>query len=112
MLGWRNCTDRMRLIRLVPLLTYFPPHLAPPKPVNVSLVNVSCLVTTLMTLVTTLMEIMMVMTLLTMALSVVIVTGSQGTGPRLLPLSASLDNDNNHYHDGNYGNLSLVKNIQ
>ena len=113
MLCWRNRTDRLRLIRLVPLLTYFPPHLAPPQLVNVSLVNVSGLVTTLMTLVLTpLMEIMMVMTLLTMALSMMIVTGSQGTGPRLLPLSASLDNDNNHYRDGNYGNLSLVKNIQ
>ena len=110
MLCWRNFPDRLRLITLVPLLTFFPLDLAPPQPVNVSLVNVSGLVTPLMTLVTTpVMEIMMMMTLLTM----VSVTGSQGTGPCLLPLSASLDNDsNNHYPEGNYGNLSLVKNIQ
>lgn len=104
-----HCANRLRLIKLVPLLTCFPLHLSPPQPVNVSLVNVSRLVTLVM-------EVMMVMTLLTMSLvplPLVMVTGSQGTGPCLPPLSASLDNDNNnHYLDENYGNLSLVKNIQ
>ena len=68
-------------------LTYCLLSLTLPQPVNVSLVNVSSI------MVTPVMEILMVsvMTLLTMDdLSVMMVTGSQGTGPRLFPLSASL----------------------
>ena len=84
-----------------PLLTCCPLHLAPPQPVYVSLVNVSGI------MMTPVMELLMIpmMTFLMM------VTGFQGTGPCLPPLSASLEY-NNHYPDGNYGNLSLVKNIQ
>ena len=69
-------------------LTYCLLSLALPQPVNVSLVNVSSI------MMTPVMEILMVsmMTLLTMGdLSVMMVTGSQGTGPRLFPLSASLE---------------------
>ena len=80
---WTACN----YVSLSPLTFCLLP-LALPQPVNVILVNVSSIMMTPM------MEILMVsmMTLLTTGdLSVMMVTGSQGTGPRLFPLSASLE---------------------
>ena len=71
---------------LVPLLTYCLLFLAPPQSVNVCLVDVSGV------MVISVMEFLMVsmVTFLTMFLDVMMVTGSQGTGPCRFPLSASL----------------------
>ena len=67
-----------------PLLTCCPLHLAPSQPVYVSLVNVGGI------MMTPVMEFLMI-TMMTSQMFLMMVTGSQGTGPCLPPLPASLE---------------------